>query len=109
MKRTTRQERPAPDAKIQLRHPKGKNAVRISKDKYTLVRASLVRVLKSSGKASFIELQRGVRADLRSRGVVFLGSLPWYLEWVRLDQEARGVVVRDPKASPRQFRLAGKR
>jgi hypothetical protein len=97
------------DDKIQLRHPLGKKAVRIDQERYDILRASILRVLRSTGGGSHAELVRAVAADLNSRALAIEGSLEWYLESVKLDLEARGLIARDATRSPVQFRLKKKR
>ena len=106
---TTTTRSASADAKIQLRHPAGKKAVRISRDKYDLLKASLRTVLKKRGTGSHTELLQAVTADLKARGTAFSGSIEWYLEWVKLDLEARGTLQRVAGSTPQQFRLRASR
>ena len=96
------------DEKIQLRHPGGKEAVRISREKYELLRSSLESVLRKAKAASHAELVKAVSRELKARRVVFDGSVAWYLEWVKLDMEARKLLKRLPDSSPQLFTLARK-
>jgi 3-methyladenine DNA glycosylase AlkD len=77
--------------KILTLHPAGKSGVRIDRAKYDAVRAALEAVVTAGAVLPHAELTRGVAKALHSR---FDGSIPWYTETVKLDLEARGVLVR---------------
>jgi 3-methyladenine DNA glycosylase AlkD len=77
--------------KILTLHPAGKSGVRIDRAKYDAVRAVLEAIVTAGVELLHAELTRGVEKALRGR---FEGSIPWYTEAVKLDLEARGVLVR---------------
>ena len=77
--------------KILTLHPAGKSGVRIDRAKYDAVRAALEAVVTAGVELPHAELTRGVAKVLHNR---FDGSIPWYTETVKLDLEARGVLVR---------------
>jgi hypothetical protein len=78
------------DEKILTLHPQGKKGVRISKDKYDVMRATITAILKGK-RLTHVELTAAVEAALKRR---FTGSIPWYTESVKLDLEARKVIER---------------
>lgn len=77
--------------KILTLHPAGKSGVRIDRAKYDSVRTALAAIVTSGAELSHAELTHGVELALRDR---FEGSIPWYTEAVKLDLEARGVLLR---------------
>jgi 3-methyladenine DNA glycosylase AlkD len=77
--------------KILTLHPAGKSGVRIDRGKYDAVRAVLEAIVTAGAELPHAELTYGVEKALRGR---FEGSIPWYTEAVKLDLEARGVLVR---------------
>ncbi len=71
-------------------HPdKGKSGKRISKDKYDAARAAVLHCLRGE-PLTHADLMRCARAALAG----FQGSISWYVETVKLDLEARGVIER---------------
>jgi hypothetical protein len=91
--------------KIQTRHPeKGKQGVNISKQKYDLIRGTILSSLRANDEMTFRALTEDVEAKLAGR---FEGSIPWYVTTVKLDLEARGEIERIPRSSPQRLRLAG--
>jgi hypothetical protein len=90
------------DQKIQLLHPAGKHAVRIDRDKYDLVRNSILEILKSGDELTHTELTHALTEKFRKNKIEFDGSLEWYLESVKLDLEARKEIRRKGK-SPVRF------
>ena len=84
-------------------HPGGKQGVRISRDKYHVVRGAILEVLREHGELSFRDLGVAVNDKLRGK---FEGSILWYLTTVKLDLEARGQLKRVPKSRPQRIRLA---
>jgi hypothetical protein len=89
--------------KIQTLHPAGKQGVNISKEKYDTIREAILAVLATHEEMFFQELPQAVERHLTDD---FDGSIPWYVTTVKLDLEARGLIVRVPKASPQRLRLA---
>jgi hypothetical protein len=93
------------DQKMQLKHPQGKKAVRISKEKYDLLKSLLLTYLRSRGESTVGEISTAIKKNLKTRRKHFEGSLAWYLEWVKLDLEARKIISRIPGTSPQQYRV----
>jgi hypothetical protein len=93
------------EEKIQLKHPQGKKAVRISKERYDLLKSLLVTYLRSKGEATLGEISTAIKSNLKTRRIHFEGSLAWYLEWVKLDLEARKIISRIPGTSPQQYKV----
>ena len=94
------------EQKIQLKHPQGKKAVSISKDKYELLKAETVKYLTEKKDGTFSDISKTIAQTFKDRKVKFDGSLNWYLEWVKLDLEARNVITRVPNTSPQKYILA---
>lgn len=89
--------------KVQLKHPQRKKAIRMSKEKYDLLRPEVLKYLRARGNATFGELTSAIDKKFKSEGEKFQGSLPWYLEWVKLDLEARKLIRRVPDTSPQEY------
>jgi hypothetical protein len=90
------------DQKIQLLHPSGKKAVSIHKDKYDVLKKVIISSLKTRGESTHSEMMVFITDDFRKNKIKFEGSLEWYLEWVKLDLEARKEIRRvDDKSSVR--------
>ncbi len=93
------------EQKIQLKHPQGKKAVSISKDKYELLKTETVKYLEEKTEGTFTEISKAIAQNLKDRNVKFHGSLNWYIEWAKLDLEARQIITRIPKTSPQKYIL----
>ncbi len=93
------------DQRVQLRHPGGKKPVTMEKGKYDLLKRSFLKQMRVKRTATFGEIAKAVSADLKSTGKKFQGSLPWHLEWVKLDLEARKMIRRIPETSPQEYKL----
>ncbi len=91
------------EERVLTRHPEGKKGVNISKAKYVVIREAIMECLKSR-KLTYTELSRAVEEELSGR---FEGSMRWYVEVVKLDLEARGIIERIPKTKPQLYRLKG--
>jgi hypothetical protein len=91
--------------RIKTLHPKGKQGVSISKEKYETVREAILRILRDRGEISFQELTPAVENHI---GGHFDGSVPWYTVTIKLDLEARGIIERLPGTSPQVLRMGGK-
>jgi hypothetical protein len=93
------------EQKIQLRHPQGKKAVSISKDKYELLKTETVLYLSKNPDGTFSDISKTITKNIKERKIKFDGSLNWYLEWVKLDLEAQGIIKRVPKTTPQKYML----
>lgn len=87
--------------KIQLKHPEGKRAVSIDKEKYEIIRKSIISSLKSK-ELTFTLLSLAIKKKLSGR---FEGSINWYVESVKLDLEARNIIERIHATKPQLYRL----
>ena len=86
--------------KIQLKHPAGKKAVSMDKDKYDLLKKVLLNHLISKGESTHTEILQTVTEDFKKNKIKFIGSIEWHLEWVKLDLEARKKIKRVSDKSP---------
>jgi len=93
------------EQKIQLKHPQRKKAVSISKDKYELLKTETVKYLTENTGGAFSDISRAIAQDFKKKKIKFDGSLNWYLEWVKLDLEARQIIKRVPKTTPQKYIL----
>ncbi|HMY36184.1 MAG TPA: hypothetical protein PKV06_06580 [bacterium] len=88
---------------ILTRHPQGKQGVRIAKSKYDVIRGFIVLTLKERGPMPFEELTDHAVRTLSSD---FEGSVVWYIVTVKLDLEARKLIIRLPRKSPQWISLS---
>jgi hypothetical protein len=93
------------DQKIQLIHPDGKRAVRIDRQKYDVLRKAIISSLNINGQSTHSEILNSITEDFKKYKIGFEGSLEWYLEWVKLDLEARNEIKRVENKSAVIFRL----
>lgn len=91
------------EQKIQLLHPSGKKAISVSKGKYDLIKPVIISMLQSKGASTHEEILRYISDDLKKNNIRFEGSLEWYLEWVKLDLEAKKEIRRVGDKSPVKF------
>jgi hypothetical protein len=92
------------EEKVLTQHPEGKRGVRISKQKYDLIRDSVIEALRSRGDLTYTQLAEGVGRRVAGR---FDGNVQWYTECVKLDLEARVVITRVEGTRPQKVRLVG--
>jgi hypothetical protein len=95
------------DQIVKLKHPQGKNAISMSKNKYDLLKPVVLKFLRTQTKATFTELSAGIANELKRKETKFRGSLLWYLEWVKLDLEARKIIKRVPNTTPQEYMIVG--
>lgn len=86
---------------ILTRHPEGKSGVNINKAKYNVVKTAILKCLERR-QLTFTDLTKCVSQKLKRQ---FEGSIPWYVEVVKLDLEARGIIERMPKTKLTLYRL----
>lgn len=90
------------EERVLTKHPAKKHGVNISKKKYDLIRKAIIQSLRTKGKLTYTDLAKAVKEKLKGR---FEGSVPWYVESVKLDLEARRVIERIPRIKPQLYRL----
>lgn len=89
--------------KIMTLHPEGKQGVNLDKQKYDQIRAAILGVIAAQEEVLFKDLPAAVAARLEPG---FEGSIPWYVTTIKLDLEARGLIMRVPRSSPQRLRLS---
>lgn len=96
----------AAEERIQLMHPDpDKEAPRIIKSKYDMVRDAILRIVpREENGVPFQDLADLVAEQLTPESRDYLGSIGWYATTVKLDLEARGLVERVPGKSPQHLR-----
>ena len=82
----------AKNDKIQLVHPAGKNAPRISMETYMLISDAIVKVLQQHQPMSFADMAREVRHYVQSNTPEFTGSVEWFTVSVKQHMEAEGLI-----------------
>jgi hypothetical protein len=88
---------------IRTLHPEKKQGVKISKEKYEIIRKAILCVLETQKEITFMNLSRAVEKEVNGN---FEGSVTWYVTTVKLDLEARGQIKRVPKSRPQLVKLA---
>lgn len=87
--------------KIQTLHPlAGKKNKLISLDKYNFIRKHLIKILTGK-ELTHNELMEKLYERIKDK---FDGGIQWYGETVKLDQEARGLIIRI-KSKPEKYKL----
>ena len=87
---------------IRTLHPEKKQGVKISKEKYEIIRKAILCVLEAQKEITFMNLSRAVEKEVNGN---FEGSVTWYVTTVKLDLEARGQIKRVPKSRPQLVKL----
>jgi len=88
---------------IRTLHPQKKQGVKISKEKYEMIRKAILCVLETKKEISFMNLSRAVEKEVNGN---FEGSVTWYVTTVKLDLEARGQIKRVRNSRPQLVKLA---
>ncbi len=91
------------EQKIQLKHPAGKKAVSMDKEKYDALKKALLNRLKAKGESTHTEILQTITEDFKKNKTKFDGSIEWHMEWVKLDLEARKEIKRIGDKSPIKF------
>jgi hypothetical protein len=87
---------------IHTLHPEKKQGVKISKEKYEIIRKAILATLHKQREMTFMNLSRAVEKEVNGN---FDGSVTWYVTTVKLDLEARGMVKRVPNSRPQLVKL----
>jgi hypothetical protein len=93
------------EQKIQLRHPAGKKAISMDKEKYELLRKAVLSCLKKEGALTHKEMFKMISESFKKTKTKFVGSVQWHMEWVKLDLEARKEIKRVADSSSIKFKL----
>ena len=88
---------------IRTLHPQKKQGVKISREKYEMIRKAILCVLETEKEISFMNLSRAVEKEVNGN---FEGSVTWYVTTVKLDLEARGQIKRVFNSRPQLVKLA---
>jgi hypothetical protein len=88
---------------IRTLHPEKKQGVKISKEKYEIIRKAILCVLQAEKEITFMKLSRAVEKEVNGN---FEGSVTWYVTTVKLDLEARGQIKRVTNSRPQLVKLA---
>ena len=88
---------------IRTLHPEKKQGVKISREKYEIIRKAILCVLQAEKEITFMNLSRAVEKEVNGN---FEGSVTWYVTTVKLDLEARGQIKRVTNSRPQLVRLA---
>lgn len=97
----------AKNDKIQLAHPAGKNAPRISMETYTLISDAIVKVLQQHQPMSFADMAREVRHFVQTNAPEFTGSVEWFTVSVKQHMEAEGLIETVLEKGRKMHRLRG--
>ena len=84
-------------------HPQKKQGVKISREKYEMIRKAILCVLENEKEITFMNLSRAVEKEVNGN---FEGSVMWYVTTVKLDLEARGQIKRVTNSRPQLVKLA---
>ena len=83
--------------------PEKKQGVKISREKYEIIRKAILCVLQAEKEITFMNLSRAVEKEVNGN---FEGSVTWYVTTVKLDLEARGQIKRVTNSRPQLVKLA---
>ena len=90
------------EEKIMTLHPEGKKGVNIAKDKYFVIKDTIVAVLQEGNETTFDDLISKVKEKLAKK---FQGSIGWYTTTVKLDLEARNIITCTRGSGPQAIKL----
>jgi hypothetical protein len=93
------------EQKIQLKHPAGKRAIRMYKEKYSVMEKSLLICLIGKAELTHKEILQLILEDFKKKKIKFEGSVEWHMEWVKLDLEAKKKITRIAYTTPNKFKL----
>ena len=87
---------------IHTLHPDKKQGVKISREKYEIIRKAILATLRKQREMTFMNLSRAVEKEVHGN---FDGSVTWYVTTVKLDLEARGLIKRVRGSRPQLVKL----
>jgi hypothetical protein len=90
------------EEKILTKHPSGKSAKNIDKQKYEMLKKAILSRLQGK-ELTHTELFNQLNKTLKSK---FSGNISWYGETVKLDLEARKIIERT-SSKPQKYWVKG--
>jgi len=93
------------EQKIKLRHPAGKKAISMDKDKYDVMKKAILNCLKANGESTHTEILKTISDYFKANDIKFDSSIEWHMEWVKLDMESAMEIKRIADKSPIKFKL----
>jgi len=90
------------EEKILLLHPQGKQSNSLPLVQYNQIKEAIVEVFLQRATATLEEITRMVS---QKEGETFEGDIPWYVEVVLPDLQAREYIEQVPGSDPVEFRL----
>lgn len=91
------------EQKIQLKHPEGKKAIAMNKEKYATLKNVILQQLDKKGELTHKELLNAITEDFKKNSIKFEGNIQWHIEWVKLDLEANKVIQRLYNTKPHKY------
>ncbi len=92
------------ETKIQLKHPAGKNAVRLDIEKYEVLKNAILLSLKDKQELSHSEILQSIEKNFAANDIKFEGSIEWYMQSIKMDLEAKCIISKSGK-SPAKYIL----
>lgn len=96
----------AKNEKIQLIHPEGKNAPRISMDNYKIFSEAIIDALKQNGAMTLSAIAEHVGNYLVSNKLEFSGSVEWFTVAVKQHLEAEKIISTSMEKGRKMHQLA---
>jgi len=82
------------EERIQLKHPAGKHAVTMAKEKYEVMSKAIITSLEKHGEVTHTEMKEAVVDYFKKKKIKFEGAIEWFMESVKLDLEANKIIER---------------
>ena len=82
------------EERIQLKHPAGKHAVTMAKEKYEVMSKAIIASLEKNIALTHTEMTQAVVNYFKKNKIKFDGAIEWYMESVKLDLEANKIIER---------------
>jgi hypothetical protein len=58
------------------------------------MKQAIIKSLKDKSELAHTELVNAIKSYFKKNKIRFEGSVEWYMEWVKLDLEANGIISR---------------
>ena len=92
------------ERRILLKHPAGKHAVTMAKDKYDIMKDAILNSFKKYGELTHKELVQVITDYFMKKKIKFEGAVEWYMESVKLDLEANKIIERSSGKGPQKYK-----